>query len=101
MEILFRNGDLTLSLAGRWRPLRSEMRVRGLGGARAGVDARLRRCEGGVCWRPVIGLPSQSVVVGGLGRCVGVRWWAGGGVGVLQTGPVASDVRVYRSVGHF
>ena len=30
----------------------------------------------------------------------GVRWLAGGGVGVLWTGPVAADVGVYSSVSH-
>jgi hypothetical protein len=29
-----------------------------------------------------------------------VRWLAGGGVGVLRTGPVAAGVRVYSSVSH-
>ena len=29
---------------------------------------------------------------------MGVRWLAGGGVGVLRTGPVAAGVRVYSSV---
>ena len=42
---------------------------------------------GAVCWRPVIGLPAQSVVVGEVGFCVGLRWRADGGVGVLRTGP--------------
>jgi hypothetical protein len=61
----------------------------------------LRRCCGGdVCWRPVNDLPTQSVVVGEVGRCVVVRWRAGGGVDVLRMGPVAADVRVYSSVGH-
>jgi hypothetical protein len=55
---------------------------------------------GGVCWRPAIGLPAQSVVVGEVGRCLGVRWRAGRGLGVLRTGPVAAGVRVYSSVGH-
>jgi hypothetical protein len=48
-------------------------------------------------------LPAKSVVVGEVGRCVGVRWRAGGGVGsmgVLRTEPVAAGVRVYSSVGH-
>jgi hypothetical protein len=57
-------------------------------------------CVGGVCWRPAIGLPAQSVVVGEVGRCLGVRWRAGRGLGVLRTGPVAAGVRVYSSVGH-
>jgi hypothetical protein len=43
---------------------------------------------------------SVSVVVGEVGRCVGVRWRAGGGVGILQTGPVAAGVRVYSSASH-
>jgi hypothetical protein len=61
----------------------------------------LRRCCGGaVCWRPAISLPTRSVAVGEVGRCVGVRWRAGGGVGVLRTGPVAAGVRVYSSVSH-
>ena len=56
----------------------------------------LRRCCGGaVSWQPAISLPAQSVVVGEVGRCVGVRWRAGGSVGVLRTGPVAAGVRVY------
>jgi len=58
-----------------------------------------RGCGGGVCWRPVIGHPAQSVV-GEVGRCVRVRWRAGGGVCILRTGPVAAEVRVYSSVGH-
>jgi hypothetical protein len=59
-----------------------------------------RNCVGAVCWRSAIGLPTQSVVFGEVGRCVGMRWQAGGGVGVLRTGPVAAGVRVYSSVGH-
>jgi len=47
-----------------------------------------------------ISLPEQSVVVGEVGRCVGVRWRAGVCVGVLRTGPVAAGVRVYSSVSH-
>jgi hypothetical protein len=39
---------------------------------------------GAVCWRPAISLPAQSVVVGEVERCVGVRWRAGGGVGVVD-----------------
>ena len=31
---------------------------------------------------------------------LGVRWLAGGGVGVLRTGPVAAGVRVYSIVSH-
>ena len=42
----------------------------------------------------------QSVIVGEVGRCVGVRWWAGGGVRALRTGPVAAGMRVYSSVSH-
>ena len=45
-------------------------------------------------------LPAQSVVVGEVGQCVGVLWRAGGGLGVLRTGPVAAGVRVYSSVSH-
>ncbi len=55
---------------------------------------------GAVCWRPAISLPAQSVVVGEVGLCVGVRWRADVCVGVLQTGPVAAGVRVYSSVSH-
>ena len=63
------------------------------------VASLLRRCCGGaVFWRPVISLPSQSVVVGEVGRCVGVLWRAGVCVGVLRTGPIATGVRVYTSV---
>ena len=65
------------------------------------VASLLRLCCGGaVCWRRATSLPAQSVVVGEVGRCVGVRWRAGGGVGVLRTGPVAAAVRVYSSVSH-
>ena len=50
--ILFRNGGLTLALAGRWRPLRDKgwggARGRGLGAPRAGVDGRWRLCCGAV-----------------------------------------------------
>ena len=53
-----------------------------------------------VCWRPAISLPAQSVVVVEVGQCVGVRWRAGVGVGVLRTGPVAAGVRVYSRVSH-
>jgi len=41
----------------------------------------------------------EFFVVGEVERCVGVRWRAGGGVGVLRTRPVAAGVRVYSSVG--
>jgi len=50
--------------------------------------------------RQAISLPSQSVIVGEVGQCVGVRWRADGGVGVLRTGPVAAGVRVSSSVSH-
>jgi hypothetical protein len=53
-----------------------------------------------VCWLPAISLPTQSVTVGEVGQCMGVLWRAGGGVGVLRTGPVAAGVRVYSSVSH-
>ena len=49
---------------------------------------------GAVCRLPAINLPVQSVVVGEVGRCVGVRWRAGGCVGNLRTGPIAAGVRV-------
>jgi hypothetical protein len=55
---------------------------------------------GAVCWWPAISLPTQSIVVGEVGRCMGVLWRADGGVGVLRTGPVAAGVRVYSSVSH-
>jgi hypothetical protein len=79
--------------------------VGGLGGPRASVDMLCCLCccpvvGGAVCWWQAIGLPSQSVIVGEVGRCVGVRWRAGDGMGVLLMGPVAADVRVYSSVGH-
>jgi hypothetical protein len=79
--------------------------VGGLGGPRAGVDGLCRLCcdvavGGAVYWRPAISLPAQSIVVGEVGRCVGVRWRADVCVGVLQTGPVAAGVRVYSSVSH-
>ena len=65
------------------------------------VLSLLRRCCGGaVCWRPAISLPSQSVVVGEEGQCVGVLWQVVSCVGVLQTGPVAAGVLVYSSSGH-
>ena len=57
-------------------------------------------CGEADCWLPAISLPAQSVVVGEVGRCVGVLWWADGSVGVLLTGPVAAVVRVYSSVSH-
>ena len=89
----------------------------GLDGCGWAVESLLCRCCGGaVCWRPAISLP-QSVVVGEVGLrddddvfylflqkhkigAKGVRWLAGGDVGVLRTGPVAADVRVYSSVSH-
>jgi hypothetical protein len=104
--ILFRNGNLTLALAGWWRRLWAGSGFGGSGRAPGlcgwDVASLLRRfCGGAVCWRPAISLPAQSVVVGEVGRCVGVRWRAGGGVGVLWTlGPVAAGVRVYSSVSH-
>ena len=103
VEILFRNGNLTLALAGWWWLLWA-----GSGCGRApgwcgwAVVSLLRRCCGGaVCWQQAISLPAQSVVVGEVGQCVGVRRWrAVGGVGVLRTGTVAAGVRVYSSVSH-
>ena len=50
-----------------------------------------------IFWQQAISLPLQSVVVGEVGQCVGMRWQEVGGVGVLQTGPVAAGVRVYSS----
>ena len=50
--------------------------------------------------RPAISLPEQSVVVGEVGRCVGVRWREDVGLGVLRTGPVAAGVRVFSRVSH-
>ena len=101
-KILFRNGNLTLALAGWWWLLWA-----GSGCGRApgwcgwAVVSLLRRCCGGaVCWQQAISLPAQSVVVGEVGQCVGVRWRAGCGVGVLRTGPVAAGVRIYSIVSH-
>ncbi len=105
-KILFRNGNLTLALAGWWRLLWAGSGCGGSGRAPGwcgwAAASLLRRCCGGaVCWRPVISLPAQSVVVGEVGRCVGVRWLAVSCVGVLRTGPVAAGVRVYSSVKSF
>jgi hypothetical protein len=105
IQFLFRNGNLTLALAGWWRRLWAGSGCGGSGRAPGwcgwAVASLLRRfCGGAVCWRPAISLPAQSVVVGEVGRSVGMRWRAGGGVGVLRTGPVAAGVRVYSSVSH-
>jgi len=105
VNILFCNGNLTLALAGWWWQLWAGSGCGGFGRAPGwcgwAVSSLLGRCcEGAVCWRPAISLPSQSVVVGEVGRCVGVRWWAGGGVRALRTGPVAAGMRVYSSVSH-
>ena len=91
-----------MALAGRWRPLRARAgcggSIRALGWCGCAAASLLRRsCGWGVCWRPVIGLLTQSVVVGEVGCCVGMRWRADGGMGVLRTEPVATDVRVYNS----
>ena len=78
------------------------------------MSSLLRRCCGGaVCWLPDIVLPLQSVFVGEVGQCVGVRAVEGGCQhgcprvflqeqlkGIIITGPVAAGVRVYSSVGH-
>jgi hypothetical protein len=87
-------GDLTLALAGRWRPLWARAgrggSGRALGLCGCAVASLLRRgCGGAVCWRPAIGLPAQSVVVGegGAARgCGGGRAaaWASTGRGQLQ-----------------
>jgi hypothetical protein len=104
-KILFCNGNLTLALTGWWRRLWARSGC-GLSGWAPGwcgwaMASLLRRCCGGaVCWRQAISLPTQSVAVGEVERCVGVRWRTGGGVGVLRTGPVAAGVRVYSSVSH-
>ncbi len=105
LKILFRDGNLTLALAGCRRRLWAGSGCGGSGRAPGwcgwAVSSLLRRCCGGaVCWRPAISLPTQSVIIGEVGSCVGVRWRAGGGVGVLRTGPVAAGVRVYSSVSH-
>ncbi len=50
-----------------------------------GVFAASQFCGGAVCWQQAICLPTQSVVVGEVGRCVGVRWRAGCCEGVLRT----------------
>jgi hypothetical protein len=104
-KILFRNGNLNLALAGWWCLLWARSGCGGSGWAPgwcgwAVASLLLRCCGGGVCCRPAISLPSQSVAVGEVGRCVGVRWRSVGGVGVLQTGPVAARVRVHSSVSH-
>ncbi len=104
-RIRFCNGNLTLILSGWWRLLWTGSGCGGSGRAPGwcgwAVSSLLRRCCGGaVCWRPAISLPAQSVVVGEVGRCVGVPWRADGGVGVLRKGPVAAGMRVYISVGH-
>jgi hypothetical protein len=71
-EILFRNGNLTLTWAGWWRRLWAGSGCGGSGRAPGwcgwAVASLLRRCCGGaVCWRPAISLPAQSVVVGEVG----------------------------------
>jgi hypothetical protein len=78
--------------------------VVGLGGPRAGVDGLCRLCCGVAVGGPFAGgrpsvfqrSPSLLVRWGDAW----VRWRAGGGVGVLRTGPVAAGVRVYSSVSH-
>jgi len=70
--ILFRNGNLTSALAGRWRRLWARSGCGGSGRAPGwcgwAVASLLRRCCGGtICWRPVISLLAQSVVVGEVG----------------------------------
>jgi hypothetical protein len=83
-QILSHNGDLTLTLAGWWWPLRA--------GAGPGlVWMRSDVCAAARFWGGRLnGLPAQSVVVGEVGRCVGVRWRAGELGGGLHTwsGPV-------------
>jgi len=104
-KILFRNGDLTLTLAGCCWLLWAGSGCGGSGLAPGwcgwAVSSLLLHCCGGaVCWRPAISLPAQSVTVGEVGLCVGVLCLSGVGTGVLLTGPVAAGVRVYSSVGH-
>jgi hypothetical protein len=46
-------------------------------------------CGGGICWRPAISLPSQPVIVGEVGLCLGVLCrsavsWSSSGRGQLQ-----------------
>ena len=98
--ILFCNGDLTLTLTGRWSSIRARA---GRGGfwaglwlvwIRGGVFAEAHMC-GGV-FAAAICLPSQSVLVIEVGCCLGVWCQTGGDVGVLRTGPVEADVLVYR-----
>ena len=72
VKILFRNGNLTLALAGWWRRLWAGSGCGGSGRAPGwcgwAVASLLRRCCGGaICWRPVISLLAQSVVVGEVG----------------------------------
>jgi hypothetical protein len=68
-KILFHNGNLTSALAGWWRRLWAGSGCGGSGRAPGwcgwAVASLLRRCCGGaVCWRPVISLLAQSVIVG-------------------------------------
>ena len=75
---VIRNGNLTLALAVWWRRLWAGSGCGGSGRSTGwcgwAVASLLRRCcRGAVCWRPAISLPAQSVVVGEVGRCVGIR----------------------------
>jgi hypothetical protein len=69
LQILFRNGNLTLVLAGWWRRLWARSGCGGSGWAPGwcgwDVSSLLKHCcGGGDCWRPAISLPTQSVAVG-------------------------------------
>jgi hypothetical protein len=62
-KILFRNGNLTLALAGWWLLLWARSGCGGSGWAPGwcgwAVASLLKRCCGGtVCWRPAISLPT-------------------------------------------
>ena len=104
-EILFHNGNLTLALAGWWRRLGAGS---GVWGFWAGPGLVWMGCvvfDEVLLWGVRLlaaGHQSsiESVVVGEVGQCVGVRWRAVVCVGVLRTGPVAAGVRVYSSVSH-
>ena len=105
IKILFHHGDLTFALAGWCGRLWAGSGCGGFGRAPGwcgwAVSSLLLRCCGGaVCWRPVISLPAQSVIVGEVGQFVGVRWRTVVCVDVLRSGPVAAVVLVYSSVSH-
>ncbi len=98
-------GNLTLTLSGWWWLLWAGSGCGGSGRAPGWCGWAVASllwccCAGAVCWRQAISLPEKSVIVGEVGQCVGVRWRAGVGVGVLRTEPVAADVRIYSIVSH-